>query len=133
MRKTNQNNWRLVKRYLSLRVNSATERTIQAFEDDLRVFCKFLGNKSINDITHQDIDSFLEYCRDERNNGDAALARKYNTLNKFYKTMIMKDYLDMKNPLDKVEKIKVRDKVRDHIILDEYKQIIKYLKKTKRL
>lgn len=45
--------------------------------------------------------------------------------------MIMKDYLDMKNLLDKVEKIKVRDKVRDHITLDEYKQIIKYLKKQK--
>lgn len=124
----NPDNWKLVKRYLSLRSNSITERTKQAFEDDLRVFCRFLREKHIKDVTHQDIDAFLEYCRDERNNGDAALARKYNTLNKFYKTMIMKDYLDMKNPLDKVEKIKVRQKIRDHVRLDEYKQIMEYLK-----
>lgn len=91
----------------------------------------FLGDKHIEDVTHQDIDAFLEYCRVDRNNGDAALSRKYNTLNKFYDTMIMKEYLNMTNPLTKVERIKVRGKVRDHVTLGEYKQIIKYLEKQK--
>lgn len=131
MRTLNKSNWELVKRYLSLRANSVTERSRGGFEDDLRVFCRFLGDKQIEDITHQDIDAFLEYCRDDRNNGDAALNRKYNTLNMFFKTMIMKEYLDMKNPLDKVEKIKVREKVRDHVTLSEYKQVLAYLEKQK--
>jgi integrase/recombinase XerD len=102
-----------------------------AFEDDLRVFCRFLGDRRIEDVTHQDIDSFLEYCRVDRKNGDAALSRKYNTLNKFYDTMILKEYLDMTNPLNKVERIKVRNKVRDHVTLEEYKQIIRYLEEQK--
>ncbi len=127
----NKNNRDLVSRYLSLRANSVTERTIGAFEDDLRVFCRFLKDKSIGDVTHQDIDAFLEYCRVDRKNGDAALSRKYNTLNKFYDTMILKEYLDMKNPMDKVERVKVRQKIRDHITLAEYKQIIKYLDEKK--
>lgn len=127
----NNSNWNLVKRYLSLRANSVTVRTMGAFEDDLRVFCRFLGDRRIEDVTHQDIDSFLEYCRVDRKNGDAALSRKYNTLNKFYDTMILKEYLDMKNPLNKVERIKVRNKVRDHVTLEEYKQIIRYLEEQK--
>jgi integrase/recombinase XerD len=114
-----------------LRANSVTVRTMGAFEDDLRVFCRFLGDRRIEDVTHQDIDSFLEYCRVDRKNGDAALSRKYNTLNKFYDTMILKEYLDMTNPLNKVERIKVRNKVRDHVTLEEYKQIIRYLEEQK--
>lgn len=127
----NKDNKDLVSRYLSLRANSVTERTKGAFEDDLRVLCRFLKDKPIEDVTHKDIDGFLEHCRVDRKNGDAALARKYNTLNKFYGTMILKEYLDMKNPLDKVERIKVRGKIRDHITLNEYKQIIKYLEEQK--
>lgn len=127
----NNSNWNLVKRYLSLRANSVTVRTMGAFEDDLRVFCRFLGDRRIEDVTHQDIDSFLEYCRVDRKNGDAALSRKYNTLNKFYDTMILKEYLDMTNPLNKVERIKVRNKVRDHVTFEEYRQIIRYLEEQK--
>jgi site-specific recombinase XerD len=127
----NKNNERLVNRYLSLRSNSITERTKGAFADDLRVFIRFLDDKGVEDVTHKDIDAFLEHCRVDRGNGDEALSRKYNTLNKFYDTMILKEYLNMTNPLNKVERIKVRNKVRDHVTLDEYKQIIKYLEQQK--
>lgn len=127
----NKNNIKLVNRYLSLRSNSITNRTKQAFADDLRVFIRFLRDKNIEDVTHQDIDAFLEYCRTDRKNSDEALSRKYNTLNKFYDTMILKEYLDMTNPLNKVERIKVRRRVRGHVTLEEYKQIIEYLEQQK--
>lgn len=45
--------------------------------------------------------------------------------------MIMKEYLDMVNPLNKVERIKVRKKVRGYLTLEEYKQIINYLESIK--
>lgn len=127
----NKNNWKLVERYLSLRSNSITKRTKQAFRDDLRLFCRFLGDKALDDVTHMDIDSFIQYCRDERGNCEETLSRKQNTINKFYSYMILKEYLNMKNPCDKVERIKVRHKVRGHITLDEYKKIIKYLEEQK--
>lgn len=121
------NNEKLVKRYLSIRDRSITQRSKKAFAWDLKVFLDYLGDTPISEVTHMDIDGFLEYCKDERNNGDASLSRKYNTLNMFFKTMIAKEYLIMKNPLDKVEKVKVRGKTRGHISLDEYKQIMRHL------
>lgn len=130
-KKINQNNEKLVKRYLSLRGSNITDRTRQAFKWDFNVFLEYLGEKNIQDVTHIDIDGFIEHCREERNNGDEALSRKYNTLNKFYDTMIMKEYLDMVNPLNKVERIKVRKKVRGYVTLEEYKQIINYLESIK--
>lgn len=45
--------------------------------------------------------------------------------------MILKEYFHIKNPLGKVERIKVRNKVRKHISLDEYKKIMKYLEREK--
>ena len=127
----NNGNESLVKRYLSIRSSNVTGRTKQAFKWDFLVFLKFLGCKPINDVVHTDMDAFIQHCREERKNGDEALSRKYNTLNTFFKTMIAKEYLDMKNPLDKVERIKVRKKVRSHVTLEEYKQIINYLESEK--
>lgn len=127
----NTNNAKLIKRYLSLRGSNITDRTRQAFEWDLNVFLRFLQDKPLENVTHIDIDDFIEYCREDRNNSDAALLRKYNTLNKFYNTMIDKEYIDMVNPLKKVEKIKVRKKLRGHVTLEEYKQIIDYLEAKK--
>lgn len=123
----NISNQKLVKRYLSIRDRSITQKTKKAFKWDLDIFLEYLGDKPLSEVTHIDIDGFLEYCKEERNNGDASLSRKYNTLNMFYKTMIAKEYLDMKNPLDKVERVKVRKKIIGHVSLDEYKQIMTYL------
>ena len=71
----------------------------------------------------------MEYCEVDRKNSNVSLARKYNTLNKFYAVMIAKEYLDMKNPMDKVERIKARGKVRGHVTLDEYKKIMSVLER----
>lgn len=123
----NRCNEQLVKRYLSLRSNKTTERTRQAFGWDLGVFLEYINDKPLEKLTHIDLDGFFQYCTEERHNGDEALSRKYNTLNTFFRFMIDKEYLDMKNPLAKVEKVKVRRKLRGHVTLEEYKQIINYL------
>lgn len=68
----------------------------------------FLGSKHFSEVDHKVIDDYLYYCKDKRNNGDKALARKHNSLSKFYEVMIKREYLDMKNPFDKVERIKTR-------------------------
>lgn len=114
-----------------MRSNNITLRSKQAFAWDLGVFFDYIGNTPIEQVTHIDVDGFFEYCAGTRHNGDEALSRKYNTLNKFFQTMIDKEYLTMRNPLAKVEKIKVRKKVRGHVTLTEYKQIIEYLNSAK--
>jgi site-specific recombinase XerD len=123
-----EHNQKLMNLYLGLRKNSITKKSSHAFEIDLRVFFEFLDKKLAEEITHKDIDEFLMYCRDDRKNGEEALVRKYNTINAFYRTMIFKEYLDMKNPMDKVDKIKLRKKLRGHVSIKDYNQIMDYLK-----
>lgn len=106
-----------------------TEKTVKGYEWDLNVFLEYIKDKNLEDITHIDIENFLFYCQDDRNNGNDALIRKYNTLNGMYETLIRKDYIEgIKNPMYKVDKIKSRDsKVKDYLTKDEIKQLFDYV------
>lgn len=128
-----KNNIKLAKRYLSLRSGNITDKSKDAMKGDLILFLRFINEKHIEEVDYKDIDAFLEYCREERKNGNSALGRKYNTLKAFYDTMIKKEYLEMKNPTDKVDKIKSKHKVRNHVTLNEYKQIISFLEEKEDL
>ncbi len=126
----NNNNKKLLDRYLMICKNKGlTPNSIKAFSIDLNLFLRFLGNKNLSEVTHIDVEDFMMYCQNERNNSDWALARKYTSLNSFFNTMIKKEYLDIRNPMDKVDKVKVRKKVREYLTVDEYKQVINYLEK----
>lgn len=132
--KINSNNKKLLDRYLMIcKSKGLTEKTIQAFKWDLNLFFRYLGDKNIKDVTHFDCEDFLFYCQEERKNGDQAIARKFTTLNNFFKTIIKKDYVDMKNPFDKLDKPKVRKKMRDHLTDDEMEQIFTYLEENNKL
>lgn len=123
----NEENERLLKRYLMICQNRGlTRKTIDGFSVDMKVFLRWLGDKNIKEVTHDDCDNFLFYCQETRNNGDQALARKFTTLNSFFKTMIKKDYLD-KNPMDKLDKVKIRKKQRGHLTDNEMQQVFDYL------
>lgn len=124
----NINNKRLLDRYLILCKNKGlTENSIKAFAGDLNLFLRFIGNKDLINVTHIDIEDFMAYCQTERNNSSWALARKYTTLNSFFTNMIKKEYLDMRNPMDKVDKVKIRKRIKEFLTVDEYNKIIEYL------
>lgn len=95
-------------------------------EIDIPLFLRFIGEKLLKEITHHDLEDFLFYCQNERNNGSAALGRKQTSLNSFFTTLIRKEYLDFKNPMDKIDKIKVRKKVRGHMTIEEIRQMLDY-------
>jgi len=130
----NINNQKLLDRYLLIcKSKGLTERTIDAFKTDLRVFFEYIGDRDLKSITHMDCEDFLFHCQLERNNGDQALSRKFATLNNFFKTLIKKEYLVIFNPLDKLDKPKVRKKMRGHLTEDEMKRLFKYLEETNSL
>jgi len=106
-----------------------TERTIDGFGSDLSLFLRFINNKDLSKTTHIDVEDFMAYCQNERNNSNWALARKYTSLNSFFTTMIKKEYLDIRNPMDKVDKVKIRKKVKEYLTVDEYNKVIDYLEK----
>ena len=104
-----------------------TKEAIKAFECDLKLFFWFVGNKTIEEITHQDIEKFIFYCQEERSNSNDAINRKFTSLNGFYKTLIKKDYINMVNPMDKLDKPKLRKKVKDYLTEIEIEKIFAYL------
>ncbi len=125
-------NVRMMKRYRSVcRNKGLTEKSIEAGQGDIGLFLRFveqrLGDKLLEAITHIDVEDYFSYCQEERKNEAVTISRKYASLNSFFKTMIRKEYLDMKNPLDKIDKIKTRKKLRGHLKKWEVDRILEYL------
>jgi integrase/recombinase XerD len=126
----NESNLNLLGQYkMFCRNKGLTKETIKAFECDLKLFFWFVGNKTIEEITHQDIEKFIFYCQEERSNSNDAINRKFTSLNGFYKTLIKKEYLNIVNPMDKLDKPKLRKKVKDYLTEDEIAKIFNYLEK----
>lgn len=124
----NESNLKLLNRYIMICKNKGlTEESLKAIKVDLRTFFKYLKNKYVADATHIDIEDFFQYCLEVRKNGQYALARKHTIINMFYETMIKKDYLDMKNPLYKVDKIKIHETHREPLTEQEMDLIFEYL------
>lgn len=126
---TNKNNEKLIKRYLQLcKGKGLTAETIKGYEFDLNVFTTYIGDKDLDKVTHIDVEDFLFYCQDDRNNGMDALIRKYNTLNGLYETLLRKDYIEGKNPMYKVDKIKPSgNKVREFLTKEEVSKLFNYV------
>ncbi|WP_273328185.1 tyrosine-type recombinase/integrase [Vallitalea guaymasensis] len=100
---------------------------------DLRLYLEWLGEKNVLEVSHIDIQSFLMYCAIERGNGDRALNRKHTNLNMFYKRLIIQLDLSIKNPVDKVDKPKIRKKLKPHLKEYEYRQMVKFLEAERNL
>lgn len=121
-------NQKLLDRYLMICMNKGlTERTIDAKKTDLELFLRFIGDKHIEDITHIDCDDFLMHCRLDRKNGDWALSRKHSSLSAFFDTLIQKEYINIRNPMNKVDPIKVRHKMKDYLTPEEMDLVFSYL------
>ncbi|WP_099192242.1 tyrosine-type recombinase/integrase [Tepidibacter mesophilus] len=124
----NPANEKLLNRYKMLCKNKGlTTESIKAIHSDLTVLLRFLGDKNLNDVTNIDLEDFLQYCMEDRQNGQYAISRKFSTINMFFQTMIKKDYLNIKNPMDKIDKIKIHPRHRDPLTEKEMEQIFKYL------
>lgn len=109
-----------------------TKKSVEAFCNfDIRLFLQFISSKSIKEVNHFDVDDFFQYCAIDRKNGDQALARKYTALNSFYNTLIMKGYLETINPLMRVDKTKIRKKVRRYLEKGKIDIMIDYCKSHK--
>lgn len=125
----NQENLRCLKLYETIKRNAGcTKRSIDAIVwTDLRLFAEYLGEKTFQEATTFDIESFFTYCFTDRNNEAETVSRKQSSLNSFYETMIRREYFNIKNPLDKIERIKFNPKPRGYLSKAELKQLIKYI------
>lgn len=131
----NSENLKLLKRYEMIMKNRGiTDESIKGIcKVDIPLFLRFINPKPLSEVTNIDIEDFLFYCQEERKNQPQSLNRKYTSLNSFFKQLIKRNYLDIKNPLDKVDKAKERIKLREPLTKEEVNKIFEYLDKTNNL
>lgn len=129
----NIHNYNYLMRYkLYCKNKGLTEKSIEAICDmDLRIYLQWLDNRVITDVTHKDIQDFIIYCSEIRKNGSKAINRKYTNIKMFYKRLILNEDIDVKNPVERVEKPKIRSTVKPHLEVDEYMSIMQYLNDIK--
>jgi len=131
----NPANLELLKTYEMIMIsNGKTERSIEAFcKHEVPLFFRYIKDKSVHDITHHDVSDFLYYCLKERKNGAAALNRKRTALNSFFSQLIRKDHLDIKNPIDKIDKVQERPIMREPLTYEEMQKIFRYIDENNKL
>ena len=131
----NPENLKYLKIYETIKRNAGcTPKSIDAIIwTDLKLFAEWLRDKPLQEVITLDIEKFFTYCRTERKNEPETVSRKQSSLNTFYETMIKREYFNIKNPLNKIEKIKFNSKPRSYLSKSELKQLLQYLKDKKDL
>ncbi len=125
--------------YLSV-VKSKSELTVLEYASDLRLFFRFLlvyhglvpkdsefdkiaidfiGKDFIRDIKISDAYAFLAYCRNDRNNDSAAVARKVSSIRAFFKYLHLKIKVIPENPMEELELPKKKKTLPKYLTLDE--------------
>lgn len=125
--------------YLSV-VKSKSELTVLEYASDLRLFFRFLviyrglvpkdtdiekaaidfiGIDFIKKITISDAYAFLSYCRSERSNDNAAIARKVSSIRAFFKYLHLKIKVISENPMEELESPKLKKSLPKYLTLEE--------------
>lgn len=130
--------------YLSV-VRSKSELTVLEYASDLRLFFRFMliyrgivpkdtEFEKIN-ISFIDLDfiktvkisdayAFLSYCRSERKNDSASIARKVSSLRAFFKYLCVKMKQIPENPMEELESPKLKKSLPKYLSLDESIQLL---------
>lgn len=130
--------------YLSV-VRSKSELTVLEYASDLRLFFRFMlvyrGIVAKDtefekiDISFIDLDfiktvkisdayAFLSYCRSERKNDSASIARKVSSLRAFFKYLCVKMKQIPENPMEELESPKLKKALPKYLSLEESIQLI---------
>lgn len=130
--------------YLSV-VRSKSELTVLEYASDLRLFFRFMliyrgivpkdTEFEKIDISFIDLDfiktvkisdayAFLSYCRSERKNDSASIARKVSSLRAFFKYLCVKMKQIPENPMEELESPKLKKSLPKYLSLDESIQLL---------
>ena len=130
--------------YLSV-VRSKSELTVLEYASDLRLFFRFMliyrgivpkdTEFEKIDISFIDLDfiktvkisdayAFLSYCRSERKNDSASIARKVSSLRAFFKYLCVKMKQIPENPMEELESPKLKKALPKYLSLEESIQLL---------
>lgn len=105
-------------------VRGCTEKTVSAYKQEYKVFFG-LVNKTIKDITTNDIRGYLAHCKIVRKNSDVTINNRITMLRSLFNWLTEEEYIE-KNPMLRIKENKVERKVKA-VFTDEQVTIIRDL------
>ena len=126
-------------------VRSKSELTVLEYASDLRLFFRFMliyrgivpkdtefdkieigfiDLYFIKTVKISDAYAFLSYCRSERKNDSASIARKVSSLRAFFKYLCVKMKQMPENPMEELESPKLKKSLPKYLSLDESIQLL---------
>ena len=127
-------------------IKNKSNLTIEEYSSDLRLFLKFLkmykglvpssvefneiditdiDEAFIKDITLNDAYAFLSYCKNERDNHEAARARKVSSIRAFFKYLSMQKQILDENPMQVLDSPKLKKALPKYLTLEECLKLLK--------
>jgi site-specific recombinase XerD len=127
-------------------IKNKSKLTIEEYSSDLRLFLKFLkmykglvpssidfndiditdiGDAFIKEITLNDAYAFLSYCKNERDNHEAARARKVSSIRAFFKYLTMQKQILDENPMQVLDSPKLKKALPKYLTLEECLKLLK--------
>ena len=131
--------------YLDVIKNKST-LTIEEYSSDLRLFFKFLkyyrgsvpssvefedidildiDNEFVKTVTLNDAYAFLSYCKNERDNQEAARARKVSCLRTFFKYLDKQKNIIDTNPMEVLDSPRLKKSLPKYLTLEESVKLLK--------
>jgi len=99
-----------------------SENTIESYKNDLVKFSKFNANKSISDITNNDIKEYLKNLK-QSNLDESSISRNISSLKSFYKFLLIEKYIT-KDPAQNIILPKRRKKLPNTLTMDEVNKLL---------
>lgn len=98
-----------------------SKKTIEFYKSDLEFFENFLEDISLDKVSQEDLDRYLQYIKDKYS--ENTVIRKITSLKSFYKFLLKKEIIK-NSPIDKISTSRKNIKIRDKIEERELKAII---------
>ena len=113
----------LVHRFLaSMIVRGCTEKSVKTYYQEYKTFFGVV-NKSVFDITTNDIRNYLAHCKLVRKNSDITINNRISMLRNLFNWLVEEEYID-KSPMLRVKENKTEHKVKE-VFSDEQITVIR--------
>ena len=97
--------------FIAKSVQGCTKRTLTYYRNILTQFISFMYNKSVNQITANDIRYFFAVKKERDGNKDSEINNKRRVLSSFFSWLHEEEYIE-KNPMNKIKQIRVEKRVK---------------------
>lgn len=97
--------------FVAKSVQGCTKRTLTYYRNILSQFFTFLGEKSVDQITANDIRYFFAVKKERDGNKDSEINNKRRVLSSFFGWLHEEEYIN-KNPMNKIKQIRVEKRIK---------------------